>query len=34
VACPVSSMNSEGLHQLKERGLDEMRRFLVMFVYL
>lgn len=27
-------MNSEGLHRLKERGLDEMRRFLVMFVYL
>jgi len=27
-------VNSEGLHRLKERGLDEMRRFLVMFVYL
>jgi len=27
-------MNSEGLHRLKERGLDEMRRFLLMFVYL
>ena len=27
-------MNSEGLHRLKERGLDEMRRFLLMFIYL
>lgn len=27
-------MNSDGLHRLKERGLDEMRRFLLMFVYL
>lgn len=27
-------MNSEKLHRLKERGLDEVRRFLLMFVYL
>lgn len=27
-------MNSDGLHRLKQRGLEEMRRFLLMFVYL
>ncbi len=27
-------MNSERLQHLKERGLDEIRRFLLMFVYL
>jgi len=27
-------MNSEGLHRIKERGIEEMRRFLLMFVYL
>ena len=27
-------MNHETLHRLKERGIDEMRRFLIMFVYL
>ena len=27
-------MNSERLHHLKERGIEEIRRFLLMFVYL
>lgn len=27
-------MNSEKLHRLKDRGINEMRRFLLMFVYL
>ncbi|KAF0099945.1 MAG: hypothetical protein FD144_3466 [Rhodospirillaceae bacterium] len=27
-------MNSDGLHRLKQRGIEEMRRFLLMFVYL
>ena len=27
-------MNDDRLHRLKERGLDEIRRFLLMFVYL
>ncbi len=27
-------MTSERLHKLKERGLDEFRRFLIMFAYL
>jgi hypothetical protein len=27
-------MDSDRLHRLKERGLDEVRRFLLMFVYL
>ncbi len=27
-------MNGERLHRLKERGIEEMRRFLLMFVYL
>ena len=27
-------MNHDTLHRLKERGIDEMRRFLIMFVYL